>query len=206
MNKPVSLMSGVAMAACLLLSSLATAQAIPSGELKANKSHIKKTYQAEKKTCALQSSNAKAICMAEAKGKESVALAELAHRNHPNPKNQHQMQRAKSEATYKVAKQKCGNFADNAKDVCIKEAKAALTVSEADADVQLKTAQSNAKANDDSNEAKEKATADNKEVRNKADAAKKEARLTVEEEKCNALAGSAKTACLSAAKAKFDKL
>jgi len=51
----------------------------------------------------LLSGNTKDICIAEAKGKEKVAKAELEARNEPTAKNRYDALIAKAEADYAVA-------------------------------------------------------------------------------------------------------
>lgn len=64
--------------------------------------------------------------MAEAKGRNKVALAELDERNEPSAKSRQKLKLAKAEAEYDVAKEKCDERAGDARDACVKEAKAAL--------------------------------------------------------------------------------
>ena len=68
-------------------------------------------------------------------GKEKVAKAdaEAAYRN--TSKVREDARDTKAEATYNVAKEKCDDLAGNAKDVCVKEADAALVKAKADAKV-----------------------------------------------------------------------
>jgi hypothetical protein len=195
MNYPLNSLSCVTMAACLLFGTSAIAQTMSSTDFSTSKSRIKAEYKADKKGCASLASNAKDICVAEAQGKESVALAELDNGYKPTPKTQYKVSIAKGEATYGVAKQKCDDMAGNPKDVCVKEAKAALITVKADANMLMKTSATNAKAGLQTQEARADATAD-----------KRAAQLKVEQEKCDALASTAKDTCLSAAKANFGKL
>ena len=89
----------------------------------------------DKDACATRSGNAKDICLAEASGKEMVAKAdaEAAYRN--TPKEREGARVARAEATYGVAREKCDDLAGNSKDVCVKEADAALVKGKADAKV-----------------------------------------------------------------------
>ena len=89
----------------------------------------------DKDACSSRSGNAKDICLAEANGKEKVAKAdaEAAYRNTPIARESARVTRA--EATYGVAKEKCDDLAGNTKDVCAKEADAALVKAKADAKV-----------------------------------------------------------------------
>jgi hypothetical protein len=68
--------------------------------------------------------NAKDICMAEAKGKEKVAKAELdAKHAKDKVKAEQKVKEAKAEAGYEVAKQKCDDQKGEAKDACMKQAR-----------------------------------------------------------------------------------
>jgi hypothetical protein len=206
MKKSLDLLSGVTIAACLLFGTSAMAQAMSSNDFSVTKARIKTEYKADKKGCDSLASNAKDICVAEAKGKEAVALAELDNSYKPTLKTQYQVSVAKGEAAYDVSKQECDDLSGNSKDVCVKKAKAALTAAKADATVQMKTSATNATANEKSADVNAKARTDNKEVRADASAEKRTADLKVAEEKCDVLASTAKDACLASAKAKFGKL
>jgi hypothetical protein len=206
MKKSLNQLGGVAMAACLLFGTSAIAQSMSSTDFSANKSRIKTEYKTDKKGCASLASNAKDICVAEAKGKEAVALAELDNSYKPTLKTQYKVHLSKGQATYDVAKQKCDDLSGNPKDVCVKEAKAALTSAKADATVQMKTSAANTTANQKAVDANAKASSDNKVVRADAAADKRAAGLKVAEEKCDALASTAKDTCLAAARANFGKL
>jgi len=90
---------------------------------------------------------------------------------------------AQAEADYSVAREKCDDQAGNAKDVCVKEAKAARVGAEADAEAQKKTWSAKHEAADD----------------------KREGGYAVAKEKCAALEGSAKDGCMNDAKARHGK-
>lgn len=206
MKKPFPLLSGVAMTACLLFGTSAMAQTMSSTDFSASKTQIKSTYKADKKGCSSLADNAKDICVAQAKGKEAVSLAELDHSYKPTLKTQYKVSVAKGEAAYDVAKEKCDDLSGNPKDVCVKEAKAAWATAKADATVQMKTSQADNTAHEKSVDANAKASSENKEVRADANADKRAAQLKVAEEKCGALASTAKDTCLAEAKAKFGKM
>ena len=101
---------------------------------------------------------------------------------------------ARADANYEVAKEKCDDLAGNAKDVCVKEAKAAHVKAKADAKVDRVAA-------DSSNTAVQKTA----EARKDAAEDKRDADYKVAVEKCDALAGDAKDACVRDAKARFGK-
>ena len=100
----------------------------------------------------------------------------------------------RAESLYTVADERCDDLAGNPKDVCVKEAKAELVKGKANAKVDRVTA-------DTSNDAAMKQA----EVRKDASAVKRDADYKVEIEKCDALAGAAKDACVGSAKARFGK-
>ena len=90
---------------------------------------------------------------------------------------------AKAEAAYGVARELCDDKGGNDKDVCVTEAKAARTKALADATLDKKIVAASRDAVED----------------------KREADYKVAAEKCDSLAGDAKTACVNEAKARFNK-
>ena len=90
---------------------------------------------------------------------------------------------AKAESAYAVAREKCDDQAGNAKDVCVKEAKAVEVKALADAKLGKKIGEARKEPADD----------------------KRNADYKVAAEKCDAMAGDAKASCITAAKANFGK-
>ena len=115
------------------------AQGMSKDEYKAGKDKIAAEYKSAKANCDSLSANAKDVCMAEAKGKQKVARAELEATNKPGDKTRYAVRIAKAEADYAVAKEKCDDKAGKDKKACVKEAKAAETRAKADAKAQMKT-------------------------------------------------------------------
>ena len=89
----------------------------------------------------------------------------------------------KADTAYSVAKEMCEDKAGNVKGVCKTEAKATHTKALADAKLTEKVGDAKKDAVDD----------------------KRDADYKVAAEKCDSLAGDAKAACVSAAKARFNK-
>ncbi len=145
------------------------------------KASAKAAYDADKKACDSLKDNAKDICVAEAKAKRTRVdeNAEATYKNTPKAR-EHAIHEI-AEANYKVAKERCDDKNGNDKDVCVKEAKAAMTRAQADA-----------KAAQKGTEAKMDASKD-----------KRDAEYKVAAEKCDAMTGDAKSACVKAAKAKY---
>jgi len=148
----------------------------------------------DKDACSSRSGNAKDICLAEATGKEKVAKAdaEAAYKN--TPKEREVARVTRGEATYNVAKEKCDELSGNPKDVCVKEADAALVKAKADAKVDRVAA-----------DTRQDAAAKQADARKEADTVKRDAEYKVAIEKCDALAGSAKDACVRNAKVQYGK-
>jgi hypothetical protein len=174
-------------------------------DYKAAKTKIGAEYKTEKAACGSLSGNANDICVAEAKGKEKVARADLEAAYKPTQKTYYKARVAKAEADYAVAREKCDDQAGNVKDVCVKEAKAAETAAKADATVKRKTSDANAVASEKSADARGEANSESADARKDAAAEKLDANYAVAKEKCDAYAGSAKDNCLSQAKTKFGK-
>jgi hypothetical protein len=169
--------------AALLSLSVAQAATISKDQYKADKTRISADFKADKAACASLSGNAKDICVQEANAKEKVARAELEYSYSGKVADQTKVLMAKAQSAYAVAKEKCDDQAGNAKDVCVKEAKAVEVKALADAKLGKKIGEAKKEASDD----------------------KVDANYKVAVEKCDALAGDAKTSCVAAAKAKFGK-
>ena len=171
------------LAASLLALPVAYAATMTKADYNAGKTRISADYKSDQAACASLTANAKDICVQEAKGKKKVALAELEYGYTGKAADRNKVLVAKAESAYAVAKEKCDDKSGNAKDVCVKEAKAIETKALADA-----------KMGKEVGEAKKDAAAD-----------KLDADYKVAIEKCDALAGDAKGSCVAAAKAKFGK-
>jgi hypothetical protein len=182
MNKTLTLKTSIILAALLALP-LAQAATMSKPDYKSAKTRISADYKADKAACASFSANAKDICIEQAKAKEKVALAELEYGYTAKPADQTKVLVAKAETSYAVAKEKCDDKAGNDKDVCVKEAKAVEVKALADAKMGQQIGEAKTDASD----------------------AKRDADYKVAAEKCDALAGDAKAACIVSAKARFGK-
>jgi hypothetical protein len=151
-------------------------------------------YKVDMDACSSQNGNAKDVCVAEAKGRDSVAKAEADAAYQNTPKHRERARVAHAQATYAVAIEKCDDLAGNNKDVCVKEAKAELVKGKANARVDRVAADTSHEAAIKQADARKDATAD-----------KRDADYKVAIEKCDALAGAAKDACVAGAKAQYGK-
>jgi hypothetical protein len=169
--------------AAMLALPAAQAAMIGKPDYQAGKTRISADYKADKAACSSQAGNAKDICVEEAKAKEKVARAELEFSYTGKAADQTKILVAKAESAYAVAKERCDDQTGNAKDVCVKEAKA----------VEVK-ALADAKLGKVVGEARKDATAD-----------KRDADYKVALEKCDALVADAKASCVAMAKTNFGK-
>jgi hypothetical protein len=151
-------------------------------------------YKVDKEACSPLSGNAKDICAAEATGKYNIAKseAEAAYKN--TPKARESARVAHAQATYDVAIEKCDDLAGNGKDVCVKEAKADFV-----------KAKANAKVDRVVTDTRKDAATKQANARKEASQDKRDAEYKVAIEKCDALADSAKDACISKAKMQYGK-
>ena len=151
-------------------------------------------YKIDKDACSALSANAKDICIAQAKGKENIAKAEAKATFENTPKARESARVAHAQAAYDVAKEKCDDLAGNNKDVCVKEAKAALVKGKADAKVDRVAA-----------DTRQEGAAKRADAREDAATDKRNADYKVAIEKCDALAGAAKDSCVGNAKVQYGK-
>jgi hypothetical protein len=183
MNNFSALRTAVAAAAVLMLP-LAQAATMSRTDYSASKSRISETYKADKAACAPLKSNAKDICVEEAKAKEKVARAELEYGYTGKAKDGTKVWTAKADAAFAVAKEKCDDLSGNAKDVCRQEAKTTHTKALADAKMGKQVA----------------------EARTDAAQTKRDADYKLAAEKCDSMSGDAKSQCMDNAKRTFGKM
>jgi hypothetical protein len=106
--------NALALAVTLAFSASAMADdMMTKSDYKAAKEKISADYKVAKSGCKSLSGNASDICVAEAKGKESVATAELKATNKPSLKASYEVSVAKAEADYAVANERCDDTAGN---------------------------------------------------------------------------------------------
>lgn len=197
--------NAIALAVTLAFSAGAMAEGMSKGDYKASKDKISADYKTANASCASLAGNASDICVAEAKGKEMVALADLEASYKPTQKTRYDARVAKAVADYGVAREKCDDLTGNAKDVCVKEAKAAETTAKADAKAQMKAAAANTTANEKSAIARNDASKQAVDATKDATADKNDAQKAVAKEKCDAYSGAAKDSCLDKLKVNYTK-
>lgn len=197
--------NAIALAVSLVFSTGAMAQSPSKDAYQASKDKISAEYKLAKANCSPMSGNARDICKAEAKGRDSVALSELELRYEPTSENHYKASIVKAEAILAVANERCDDKAGNAKDVCVKEAKAAEIGAKADATAQMKALDANAAAYEKSAMANDKATEQAVDAYKKANADKLAAQYQVAKEKCDAYTGNTQDVCVKEAKVRFSQ-
>ena len=192
--KPSNLIMAMLAAAGLCLAGGIQAQTMSKDARDMAIKNAESQYRMDKSACDGMSGNAKDVCIDEAKGKEKIAKAEAEAAFQNTPKARENAREARAEANYEVAKEKCDDLAGNTKDVCVKEAKAALVKAKADAKVDRVAADTRKDSADRMADAHREAASD-----------KRDADYKVAIEKCDAFAGTAKDACVHDAKVRFGK-
>ena len=124
MNKRFTLKTSLLVAGLLALPMAQAATSMSKADYSTAKARISADYKTDKAGCAAMTANAKDVCIEEAKAKEKVALAELEYGYTGKVGDLRKWVEVKAKSAYAVAKEKCDDSAGNAKDVCVKEAKA----------------------------------------------------------------------------------
>jgi hypothetical protein len=143
----------------------------------------KAVWQQARAQCNTITGNPKAVCMAEARAVR-VGVEEEARARYKNTVKAYTQSRLRiATANFELGKARCAALTGNEKDVCLKQAKAALVAAQADAKADRKAIEARADARDD----------------------KREALYKVALEKCDAFAGVARDDCVKAAKSQYGK-
>ncbi|HKX41859.1 MAG TPA: hypothetical protein VJO99_11925 [Burkholderiaceae bacterium] len=171
------------MAVLLCVSGGAFAAGMSHADYSARKDQISADYKVDKAACDRLTANDKDVCVEKAKGKESVAKAELEYAYTGKDSDAIKISEKKADAAYAVAKEMCDDKKGNDKDVCVEQAKAAHTKAMADAKLHKKVG-----------DAQKDATQD-----------KRDADYKLAAEKCDSMSGDAKAACIKDAKARYGK-
>lgn len=168
------------------------ALAMTKAEYDAQKNQVSADYKVNRDQCGNLKDNAKDICVSQAKGAEKVAKAELEAQYKPSVKHTRDVAMAKADSVYDTSKERCDDLAGNAKDVCVKDAKAVHVKAKEEAKVAQAASEGSANKAANVNEARKEANAETREANYKA-----------AKERCDSLAGNAKDTCQADAKAKF---
>ena len=173
----------LAATAAFVFAGSAMAATMNKAAYEAGRQRIVASYEADRKACSQTSGDAQDLCLARAAGKEKVARAQLAFDRSGKASDHHALAVAMADADESVAQQACKAKAGQARDVCQAEAKATHTKALADATLARKVGRARTDAMSD----------------------KRDAEYQLADEKCDSLAGDAKTACTDSAKTRYGK-
>jgi hypothetical protein len=131
--RKLDIAASAAAIAFLFNAGVVAAQIMSKSDYKSRRDGIAADYRSARANCGALSGNAKDVCMAEAKGKDGVARAELELEYKPSPKTHYYLSIARANADYAVAKEKCDDRAGNDRKVCLENAKAERSRARAEA-------------------------------------------------------------------------
>lgn len=135
---------------CFSFSIGALAKNISNSEYKAARKNIVAGYKPAAANCGSFADNARSICLAEAGGKGNASRAELEAPGKPPKRTGHAASVARAESDYTAAKAKCDDMTGAVRNICVKEAKAALLRAKSDARAQMKNSKDSSTAVDES--------------------------------------------------------
>lgn len=170
-------------AGALMFSVSASAAMGSKAEYDQTKAQAKQAYETAKEQCKSLNDNAQDVCEAKAKLERVRQEAKGEAKFKGTYKAAHDARIDIAKAQHELAKEMCDDKNGNEKDVCQKEAKAAYVTAKADADMKQKDRKIWDDAHDDV----------------------VDANYDVAKEKCDALNGDAKDACVAKAKAQAGK-
>ncbi len=172
----VAAVLAVALASCAV-------QAQSQAAYMAGKARISAELEADVHACAVHAGNARDVCLAQANAKKEIARAELKYGSSDKPADANRVLKARAEAAYSVAWQKCHAQAGNTRDLCVTQAKAIETRELAAVKAKQKVVDIDPAA------AMERRAADD----------------SVTVEKCDALAGETRSNCIALAKTRLGR-
>jgi hypothetical protein len=126
------LMLAIASATTCFVAGQASAAAMTADQYKVAKEKIEADYKVAMAQCKTMKDNAKDVCEKDAKGKESVAKAQLEQDYKPSDSNARAVEEEKVKANYEVAKERCDDQSGAAKSACEKQAEADQAKGKAD--------------------------------------------------------------------------
>ena len=173
----------------VLVSFAAAGQPMSRAEYESARKNIESDHRTARLGCEPMTENVKEVCIADVKGRQEVALAELEVAYAPGSQARYDLRMTAARAAHAVAKKRCDDKSVIAKDACLKESEVANAAARADAEARLKA------------DAQARATA----TESAADpaAAKRNAEYSDARERCDVFTGSTQVLCASDAKRRF---
>jgi len=151
--------SVIALAIGVFFSVGATAADMSPGQYQDQVRTIDGEYRMMMTGCAALATNARADCIAEARGKRGASRTELDDKYHPTITTWHDSRAANAEADYQMDINLCDNKVGRDGEICVNEAKTVRADELADAAAEMKSSRANALANKNWVDARVRATA-----------------------------------------------
>ena len=104
-----------------------------AAEFNADKERIEAEFVAARRKCNAFGGNALDVCLAEARGDQRVAIAELEERRSPSSRARYKLHIAKVEAAFEIATEECDERINGAKDECLADARSTFAREKASA-------------------------------------------------------------------------
>ena len=114
----------LALAGGLVFGAAAHADGMTDAQYASEERHLGARHEEAGVRCDAYGGNARDVCLAEARGRESVARAELRAQYQPGTSNLRKVLRARADAIYAVSIERCDDEADEGRAACVKEAEA----------------------------------------------------------------------------------
>ena len=111
------------LAALLLVSAATSGFAMTKAEFKAEKQRIAIEYKSAIQRCKTLVGNQRDVCKQQAKGRVSVAKAQLKARAEPSARQDYKVRMARANAANAVARERCDDLVGEARTVCRQRAK-----------------------------------------------------------------------------------
>ena len=102
-------------------------------EYKTQRSRVQDRFATAKERCTSVSDHSRMVCEVQARTAYDVARTELRAKYKPTPGTLEKARVAKADATYRVARAKCGDLDGSAREVCIEDAKKTWNSAKAEA-------------------------------------------------------------------------
>jgi hypothetical protein len=184
----------IALLAAALVGAAAHAAPMSREAHRAQELRIEAEYDAAQARCKPLEGNARDVCKEQARGARDIQQAELALQFKPTADNDEKVRLAKADAVYAVSLQRCRSYDGNAREVCRKDAKAVYAGAKTEARLQKDVVAQQLRSDGI--------------VRERTEREEKvaEAQFNAARERCEALPGDGRDACLLDVRRRFGKL
>lgn len=115
-------LAGLVCCAGLATSAMAAAQTMSRLDYLTGNGQIVQAHRAARAECAVQNDHAGALCRIEATNASNIATAELNARYKPGANTQRDLQRARIDAAYATARERCNAEPASTKLACVRRA------------------------------------------------------------------------------------